>query len=133
MKKINVNQFKTTRGNSTPLLTLRKNGLVLNKPFFDSLDISTEESETINIEFAHDDSNQLHIRIWPEHSDESALFKPNAKKNEFICHNTGLSLHLKEQHAKECTRPSVPMKVQTGVKVEDGWMPVITSFWKTQK
>lgn len=133
MKKINLNQFKSAskRGNSTPVLTLRKNGVVLNKPFFDSLNMNREAFTTVHIEMGEDEGGQLNLRICQEATDDSTVFKPNAKKDEFICHSTGLSNYLKDTYAKDCTRPSVPMKVQTGAVTEGGWMPVITTYWKT--
>lgn len=130
MKVINANQFKTRAGakQTTPLISCRANGVTFNKPFFEGLKL--QGFANLNLEFA-EDNGQLHVRFTPDATEDSAHFKQNSQKNEFICHNKGLSDHLKATYAKDCDKKSVPFKVQIDVPNEDGWMPVITSYWKT--
>lgn len=130
MNIINADSFKKRTGKLTeiPILYLRQNGLVINKYAAEQAQIAINEGR-FYATFATDESEQLHVCFNADQSEASCLFKSN--KKDYMCYNTGLFEHFRKLTGSE--KKSVPCKIQVQAKTDDGWYPVITTFWKTQK
>lgn len=130
MKVIDSKQFKkrTSKYSETAILSLRPNGLFISQAAVEQAKIPVISGQFFAT-FASDAEGQLHVKFSYDPIEGSCLFKTTSNKNEYIYHNKGLSEHLKA--LTKCDKSSVPCKIQIQAVTEDGWYPVITTYWKS--
>lgn len=136
MKIINLEQFKTSARGAVakPIIRLRTNGqisitkrVVTTCVDYNSLEKDEKGNNTIHVAFAEDEDGQLHLKISNARLAESIQFVE--KDGLFFKSNVKLSLHLIAYTKSESK--SIPCLIQVSSKNEEGWMPVITTYWKT--
>lgn len=138
MKVINPQQFKTVRGYSgKPIIRFSKTGIALNETTARTLfgergvdgKMPTDEKgrEYFHIQFAENDG-QLFLGVTPPSNENSVrmTLQPNCV---FEYSSKGLSEHLRT--FTNSGKDSVPCLLQIQAKDEDGWIPIITTYWKT--
>lgn len=128
MEVINVNQFRSKTRNIDPVLSLRKGGLSINKSVVDGL--SMPMTNVLHVDFAIDEE-QLFIKFRSEAQRTTATFKLATSGKEWTYANKALSEFLRRL-SNGCELSSVPCKVQVNAPTDDGWYPVITTFWKSR-
>lgn len=128
MEVINANQFRSRTRGTEPVLSLRKTGLSINKSVLDGL--SMPMTNVLHVDFAID-GDQLFMKFRSEAQRTTATFKLATNGKEYNYANKGLSEHLRKL-SNGCESPSVPCKVQVNAPTDDGWYPVITTFWKSK-
>ena len=130
MNIISAQQFKMRAGkhNDVAILSLRANGVFVNKAAVAQAKITVIDGK-FYATFSQNDEGQLHVKFSCDPIEGSCLFRTTTNKNEFIHHNQGLSKHLKDM--TKCDKNSVPCRIQIQAVTEDGWYPVITTYWKS--
>lgn len=122
MKIIEVSKMQSTRAMSVTILRVSKNKVT----FGVSLASKFESNEdAIHLQFAEDEGT-LFLRTVDAETENSIEFNKRSNK-QWECYNSTFAAYLKKLSGSEDA--SIPFRVVNAN--EDGWYPVITSYWKT--
>jgi hypothetical protein len=127
MEIINVKAFKRERASGQPLLRVVGNKLMLSTEAVTVL-FGDNKPRSIDVEFGMKDG-QLHIRCAPYPNDNSVEVRAQ-KNGAFEIYNKGFADHVKGLGGAKEVDKTVQMLI-VKEPVEDGWHPVITSYWKS--
>lgn len=134
MEIVSSSEFqKRVHGGCKPILRLRKKGqitLSATAVYGDGSNVALEKDgkgrEIVYVQFGFD-NGQLFLRLSKINLQDSFKFVKN-NSDLFTLSNKALSLHLMKYTNSDAE--SVPCMVNVEA-VKDGWMPVITTYWKT--
>lgn len=122
MKIIEISKMKPVRSTGLPILRVAKTKVAFGASVIKHMKLDPDEN--VHLEFAMSDDETLHVR--PNQSDNSAEFVKRANK-QWELYNSAIAKMIRD--LSESENESIPCRVMNAN--DEGWYPVITSYWKT--
>jgi len=123
MKILDIQKLKSKRATGVPMLRVSKNKVSFGTSLVEHLNL--EGDSNILLQFATDEDT-LHIRVANESDENSAEFIKRSNQ-QWELYNSGVANYIRKLSGSE--ENSIPCRV-TNVN-DEGWYPVITTYWKT--